>query len=110
MARLCRMNVPNITNTHAVQKPYGYLFLFALRESPDFLFQLLPVGQIQLISAYKKLIRNILGSISDHQFILIGSHNNSNGFCISFRVHFFSVIVQVQIHLADIFMLDFTPF
>ena len=75
-----------------------------------FRFKLIPIWQVQLVAAHKDLIGYILESIVHHQFVLICSHNYTDGLSISFCVHFFPVIIQVKIHLSDIFVLNLAAF
>lgn len=73
-------------------------------------FQLFPVRQVQLIAADEQLIGNILRRVFHHQLVFVCSQNNTDWFCIPLSIHFLPVIIQVQIHLPDIFMLNFTTF
>lgn len=74
--------------------------------SSEFCFQLPPVWQIELIPADENLIGDVLQGILHNQPVLIGSEYDADGLGVALSIHFLAVIIQIEVHLSDIFMLN----
>ena len=86
------------------------VIFFATHKSPELRFQLLPIWQIQLISAYEDLVGDILQCIMHNQFILVSTKNDADRLSIPLRIHLLTVVIQIEVHLSDILMLNFPTF
>ena len=96
----------------SVNRPHSfrdifYLFLIT-HKSSELSFKLFSVRQIQLIAAYKKLIGDILESILHDQLVLICTEYQAYRFGVTLSIHFLLVVVEIEIHLSNIFMLNLT--
>ena len=58
--------------------------------------------------AHKHLICDILERIVHDQLVLICAKDNSNRLCIPFRIHLLPIIIQIEIHLTNVFMKNFS--
>ncbi len=45
-----------------------------------------------------------------NQFILIGTKNDADWLGVPFRIHLLTVVIQIEVHLPDIFMLNLSTF
>ena len=83
---------------------------FVVQKSADFVFKLLPVREIELIPADEKLIGNILCCVFDHEFVLVCAKYNADRFSVTLGIHLLSVVIKIQVHLTDIFVLHLSAF
>ena len=88
----------------------GVSLRFVIQKSADFILQLFPVREIQLILAYKQLVGNVLRRVFDHKLVFVCAKHNADGFIITFGIYLFTVIVQIHVHLADVLVLHLSPF
>ena len=74
----------------------------------EFRFKLFSIRQVELITAHKNLVGNVLERVLHDQLVLIGTEHDADRFRVALGVHFLPIVVQVEIHLADVLVLDFT--
>ena len=74
----------------------------------EFCFELFSIRQVELITAHKDLVGNILERVLHDQLVLIGTEYDADRFRVALCIHFLPIIVQIEIHLADVLVLDFT--
>ena len=74
----------------------------------EFRFKLFSIRQVELITAHKDLVGNVLERVLHDQLVLIGTEYNADRFCVALGIHFLPIVVQIEVHLADILVLDFT--
>lgn len=66
--------------------------------------------KIQLVATHKKLARHSLQSILHGYFIFRRTQYDSYGFVIPFGILFILEIIEIEIHLPNVFITDFTAF
>ena len=76
--------------------------------APEFCFKLFSSRQVELITAHKDLVGNVLERVLHDQLVLIGTEYDADRFRVALRVHFLPIVVQVEVHLANVLVLDFT--
>ena len=74
----------------------------------EFRFKLFSIRQVELITAHKNLVGNVLERVLHDQLVLIGTEYDADRFCVTLSVHFLPIVVQIEVHLADVLVLDFT--
>ena len=81
------------------------MFCIRSHKPPEFCLQLFSIREVQLVSANKHLIGNVLQRVLHDQFVLISPEDTSDRFRVALRVHVCAVIIQIEIHLPDILVI-----
>ena len=75
-------------------------------DAVNFAAQGVPVGQVELVSAYEKLVVDAFECVLHSEAVFLCAQNDAEGVVVSLGTDLVLEVVEIEVHLADILMLN----
>ena len=82
-----------------------FLFCVCFNDAVNFTAEGIPVRQVQLVPAYEELVIDTFERVLYGETVLFGAQNDSKGLVIALGTYLMLEIVEIEVHLANVFVL-----
>ena len=82
----------------------------SLESEFEFAAEFFAVGKIELVFLDEELAIHLIGRVFDKQLVFVAGEDDADGWVVAFGVFLGGEVAEVEIHLADVVVLDFLEF
>lgn len=79
----------------------------SLESEFEFAAEFFAIGKIELVFLDEELAIHFIGGVFDKQFVFVAGEDDTDGRVVAFAVFLGGEVAEVEIHLADVVVLDF---